>query len=117
MDAGGANPVRLTFNNSTDYTPKYSPDGTKIVFWSKPSTSGTGNLWIMNNDGSNLRQLTTEGVDVSFGLPFSWSSDGSAIVYTYYRPDERSYRNGTLWIVDIDSGEKRQLTFNHSSSN
>lgn len=86
--------------------PRYSPDGTKIAFWSD------GNLWVMDATGSNLRQLTTRGVDATFGLPFSWSPDGKSIVYTDYRSDDWTYANGVLWIVNIETGMKRQLTFN-----
>jgi Tol biopolymer transport system component len=53
---------------------KYSPDGTKIAFLS------SSNIWIMDTTGANLRQLTTEGVDASFGLPFTWSPDGGSLV-------------------------------------
>jgi Tol biopolymer transport system component len=97
--------------------PKYSPDGTKIAFWSSQPSSGSGNLWMMRGDGGNLRQLTTEGVDDGFGLSFSWSPDGSAIAYTYYRVDERSNNNGTLWIIDIATGKKRRLTLNQQATN
>jgi len=85
---------------------KYSPGGTKIAFWSN------SNLWIMDSTGSNLRQLSIHGVDVSFGLPFSWSPDGTSIVYTVYRSDDWGYANGVFWVVDVTTGIKRQLTFN-----
>lgn len=109
MDNSGNNPIRLTYDNLFDRHPKYSSDGTKIAFGSN------GNIWIMDSVGNNKQQLTTSGVDVSFGLPFSWSPDGSKIVYTDYRSDDWGYNNGTLWILNINSWEKRQLTFNINS--
>jgi TolB protein len=115
MDTSGTNSMQLTFNNFTDYNPKYSTDGRRIAFWSQ--SSGEGKIWIMNSDGNNPRQLTTEGVDVTYGLPFSWNPDGIAIAYTYYRGDERTNKNGTIWIIQVDTGEKRQLTFNQSLAN
>ena len=39
---------------------KYSPDGSKIAFASQPM-NGIVNLWVMNTDGSDMRQLTTDG--------------------------------------------------------
>jgi len=79
-----------------------SPDEIKIAFWSN------SNIWIMDSTGGNIRQLTTQGVDPSF----SWSPDGSSIVYTDYRPNDWMYNNGTLWILNPNTGEKKQLTFN-----
>ncbi len=110
MDTTGQGAVRLTYNNRFDSNPEYSPDGSKIAFWSN------FNLWIMDTTGTHLRQLTTAGVDATFGLPFSWSPDGSSIVYTDYRSDDWGYDNGTLWILDVNTGEKRQLTFNQNDS-
>jgi hypothetical protein len=41
--------------------PSFSPDGSKIVFWS--SRSGHRQLWVMNADGSNLYSLSTTSHD------------------------------------------------------
>ena len=88
--------------------PRYSPDGTKIAFSSKPS-QGNGNIWVMNSNGSNLRQLTIEGSTT--GL--SWNPDGRKIAYVSYRFTDWSYANGTIWTIDVETGENTQLTSNH----
>lgn len=90
--------------------PKYSPNGNKIAFWSN------SNLWLMDTSGSNQHQLTTQGIDVSFGLPFSWSPDGTRIVYAVYRSNDWGYENGVLWTLNLNTGEKKQLTFNRKPS-
>jgi len=115
MDSNGTNPKRLTLNNSTDYYPRYSPDpaiggagGTKIAFWSKLG-DGLGNIWVMNADGSNPQQLTTEGTTDWL----SWSPDGRRIVYVNHSWTDWTYANGTIWVVNVETGEKQQLTFNH----
>jgi Tol biopolymer transport system component len=89
--------------------PLYSPDGTKIAFWS------SGTIWLMDTTGSNQYQLTTQSVDVSFGLPFSWSPNGTNIAYTVYQSDNWGYENGTIWTVDVTTGVKHQLTFTPKS--
>jgi TolB protein len=49
---------RLTNNTwEWDKHPTYSPDGTQIVFWSNRDTQRK-QLWIMNADGSNPRNLS-----------------------------------------------------------
>mgnify|MGYP001579847983 FL=1 len=105
--------VRLTsFNQTNPYAsdnrnPRCSPDGTKIAFASQP-LNGRGDIWVMNADGSNTRQLTTEGTTDWL----SWSPDGKKIAYVSYRATDWNYANGTIWVINIVTGEKVQLTFN-----
>ena len=92
-------------NNDNRY-PNYSPDGNTIAFWS------SGNLWLMDATGNNRRQLTTKGVDETFGLPFSWSPAGDKIVYTRYQSTDWTMANGVLWMIDVASKTERQFTSN-----
>ncbi len=46
--------TRLTFNNTNDLTPTWSPDGHEIVFHQTPSNQ----LWTMHADGSGQQPLT-----------------------------------------------------------
>jgi len=104
--------IRLTsFNQIDPYArdnryPRYSPDATRIAFASR--STGYGDIWVMNADGSNPRQVTSEGTTDWL----DWSPDGKKVVYVSYREDDWTYRNGTVWIVDVETGSKRQLTFN-----
>lgn len=87
-------------NNDNRY-PKYSPDGMKIVFESNT------NIWVMNADGTNLKQFTTNG-----GLQPSWSPDGKKIVYIGFTNQKYDpQNNGTVWIMNIDGSNKQQLTY------
>ena len=60
--------------SGTGNEPKWSPDGTKIVFWAQPS--GSDDIYTMNADGSNVVNLNVAGSDPN------WSPDGSKIVFT-----------------------------------
>lgn len=58
----------LSDPNYQNYDIQYSPDGRKIAFVSMPRGGPPVTIWIMNSDGTHLRQLT-EGWE--WGLSFS----------------------------------------------
>lgn len=64
--------------------PRWSPDGSKILFTEHADTfdpaSSSPNLWTVRPDGSGLIQLTHE-TGGNFAIEGSWSPDGSAIVF------------------------------------
>ena len=45
------------------YAPDWSPDGSMIVFTRSSSDGGTENIYIVNADGTGLRQVTDGGTD------------------------------------------------------
>ena len=76
-NADGTGVRRLTNDSYFDRYPRWSPDGTRISFY---SNRGSGyQLWTINPDGRNLRQLTNGPVDVAHS---AWSPDGSRVAYT-----------------------------------
>jgi len=81
---------------------RINSDGKKIVFSSKPRT-GKRQIWTMNIDGTDRKQLTH-----TQAYSCDWSPCGKYIVYTDSRRE-----NGRLWIMDADGSNKRQLTFEH----
>ena len=79
--------------------PRCYHDGSKIVFSSMKESPPQ--IFVMDADGSNLKQLTTEGASYP-----AWSPDGEEIVYTDVRGEY-----GRLFIMKADGSDKRQLTF------
>ena len=73
MDADGANARNIT--PTPGHAPDLSPDGRQIVFNSGP---GSGDLVIVDSDGSNERTLVRP---ISVYTPPSWSPDGHRILY------------------------------------
>jgi Tol biopolymer transport system component len=58
MNADGTDQTRLTFNSVGDFSPRWSPDGLKIVF--SRAGGGTQQIWVMNAaNGTGQTQLTT----------------------------------------------------------
>lgn len=107
--AGGTT-VRLTKSHNTS-SPLWGPNG-KIVFvrtlHAKQRRYGPeGQLFLMNEDGSAVRQLTHAKVDpLLFGLnPTDWSANGNALLAEFTGQDT-SY----AVVVDPKTGKERTLT-------
>ena len=76
-----------------------------IAFMSSQSGAGQ-DIWVINADGSGLRQLTT-GVTQDFNP--SWSPDGARIAFASgYSPDKEE--RPEIWVMDADGANKIQLT-------
>lgn len=60
MNADGRDVRRITFDDSA-YAPAWSPDDCGIAFNS--GVSGTSQIYVMESDGSHIRQLTTSHPD------------------------------------------------------
>ena len=103
-DVGRREFGRLTRDPMTGYYPAWSPDGRRIAFVKDdPRTSiHTGGLWVVDVDGTNLRQLTAAGRAAD--KP-SWSPDGSRILY--YRINQRE-----LSVIDADGAGSPVDLFN-----
>jgi dipeptidyl aminopeptidase/acylaminoacyl peptidase len=86
--------------------PALSPDGTRAVFavrrYDLEKDSTWSEIWLMNADGSNLRQMT-QGEHSDTGPQFL--PDGERILFESNREG-----GGQLWTMAIDGGEPRQLT-------
>jgi len=83
------------------YYPRWSPDGSKIAFWSKRA-QGNG-VYCKTVGGSDPPELlASELFPGSFLWPGSWSSDGKSLV-CLVRPDPNSAND--LWILPVE-GER-----------
>ena len=56
MRANGAEPTPLTENTTDDFSPAFSPDGTKIAF--NANRDGNGEIYVMNADGTSPQNMT-----------------------------------------------------------
>ena len=73
----GGKATRLTSGMGFDGQPRYSPDGTTILFVS--DRSGYENLWLIDADGKDPRALTKDK-DAQYISP-AWTTDGAKLAY------------------------------------
>lgn len=91
---------------SGDTSPRWSPGATRIAFVSQ--RQGNRDIFVMDADGSELQQLTTDPADDSYP---AWSPDGQEIAFV-------SERDGVfnVYIVDVASRSERRLTGNTNNT-
>jgi TolB protein len=107
MNADGSGVRRLTKNSDIDEYPSWSPDGKRIVFSSTAGVAFAGEsrvLWVMNSDGSHLRQLTHGPYD----MRPAWSPDGKRIAYESSRGAPRSTPR-TIWVMNSTGSNARRV--------
>jgi TolB protein len=117
MTARGTGTRRLTrVTTSTPYSadvgrPAWSPNGKQLVFEvhnSKTGEPAKGRaLFIINADGSGLRQLTPW--ELNGGGKADWSSNGQLILFSSYDAPGRD-DHGNLYTIRPDGTGLKQLT-------
>ncbi len=109
---GGGDATLVSGGIPYEIQPRFSPDGTKILFTS--DRAGGENAWIMDADGTDPVQVTKE----SFRLENNavWHPSGEWIVAKKHFTSRRSMGAGELWMYRVpngnveDGGEGVQLT-------
>jgi TolB protein len=114
MNASGTGSRQLTrFNASKPFSTfvggsSWSPDGKQLVFEAGTSPRGepanSRALFVVNADGSDLRQLTPWSLDAG-GRP-DWSPDGELILFKAPAKGQ----HGNLYTINADGSGLKQLT-------
>ena len=117
MNADGSNRVNLTggqpgVENSMDEAPSWSPDGARIAFASQRGKIKAYNIYVMNADGTNPVQLTSETVRDC--VVTTWSPDGARIAFDIWLDKPKSSTGlGYHWeveVMDADGGNRMPVT-------
>jgi len=84
----------------------WSPDGTRLAVegFNDADPSFNGIFLADSSDGSDIVRLTTNGRGHN-DIPGDFSPDGSWLAYLHYLSDTTA----TLWIVDVETGDARQV--------
>jgi len=119
----GADVTRLTRNDAYDGQPTISPDGRKIAFIHNSSSGPSGppppgvqavspaerfgDLWIMNSDGSNQRQIT----DRKSRTP-AFSPDGKRITFSSVSYNGCAFNISweNIFVITISTTATQKLT-------
>jgi len=127
MNADGTHVRQLTHAVGYDGGPWWSPDGKKIVYRAFHPTDPKDladyksllaerlvrpnkmDLWVMNADGSDQRQITHLG-GASFGP--SWTPDGRKVVFSSNYHTDPKLGNFDVFLVNPDGSGLEQITTN-----
>jgi len=103
VDPDGSNQTQLTSGSGIDFTPAFSPDGSKIAFASdRDGAPGVYQIYVMNSDGTGQMRLTNNGVIDYFPV---WSPDGTKIAFT-----RQTALIGEIIVMNSDGSGEVNLT-------
>ncbi|MBI5359012.1 MAG: PD40 domain-containing protein [Planctomycetes bacterium] len=105
MPSSGGKARRLTSGPENDQWPKFSPDSTRIAFFSNPK--GNSDIFIIGLNGGAPAPLTDNPADEFY---HNWSPDGKGIIFSSDRTGNRD-----IWFMNLNTGENVQLTTSPAS--
>ena len=125
MNANGTGQHNLTPNDPNaptrvdEYTPAWSPDGTKIAFvrvdigqpFCCPVIPGSRDIWTMNADGTGQKNVTNSPNDSENQQDPAWSPDGKKIAFAGL-----DSTGGHIFTINADgTGNQQPLTTGSTS--
>ncbi len=108
MPITGGQAKSLTNDVAWNIQPKFSPDGKTVAFSS--DRDGTENLWLVDIDGENIRQVTKEKNNPIHNP--AWSPDGQYIAVRKGHMKQRSINGGSIWMYHHTGGAGLEIRKN-----
>jgi len=103
-DSGEQRTLTKLAEDTTFWSPVFSPDGSRIAFlrWK----NGLVSVFLMRPDGTDARELTK---DVSIPQLLAWSADGKRVLLANRRTNQ-------LIDVDVENGKESTLAFTQDAA-
>lgn len=106
LDINGGKAKILREGLAFEIQPRFSPNGKYISFTS--DAGGGDNIWIMNSDGSDAKQITKENFRLLNNAV--WTPDSNYLIARKHFSSGRSLGAGELWMYHKTGGKGIQLT-------
>ena len=109
VDINSLELTELTSRDGTEYSPRLSPDGSKIAFvgstWSK-NFFNDRKMYVMDSDGSNIKCLTSN-LDQIPSAPM-WASNNSGVYFNV-----REFGRSNVYFADLRGKVNKITNGNH----
>jgi Tol biopolymer transport system component len=101
-NADGSAPRRVTQTPATEFTPRWTRDGARLVFGAQAPGARTAQIWTVGADGSGLTALTP---GTASDLEPAISPDGGTIAFTTTRDG-----NYEIYLMAADGSQPRNVS-------
>lgn len=105
MPIAGGQAKNITNSMAWEMQPRFSPDGKKLSYTS--DQGGGDNIWIMDSDGTDARQVTKEKFRLLNNAV--WSPDGNYLAARKHFTGTRSLGAGEIWLYHKSGGNGIKL--------
>jgi len=103
----GSNARELTDGSSIAWNSHWSPDGKRIAFTGRNDPKGELAVYVMNADGTQVRQLTYVPAEEGGAQWPVWSPDGRQLAVQVNSRTQKG--SAHIWVVDAATGDGHKL--------
>ena len=114
MDVNRKIPQNITVSRHVEYAPAWSPDGKRIVFVARSKREAHPDIYVMDANGKNPRNLTKSPARRD-SLP-AWSPNGKYIAFSSWVTDWHN-ELPDIYVMNADGRNSRNLTANRHPDN